>query len=147
MRIWLCKDTGAMNRPLRLAGCSLGVCVGVRRYFTECFVAISWINMAHLWSIHNIFAICLKCIHGVFATSSLSVCYIIAIQKHGFCNAKVWFLACKKGVFTLQKYGSCFCYAIVCITNNKVCVFRFLYLPLQLKRKLQRHNGRTPHCL
>ena len=56
-------------------------------------------------------------------------------------------LACKSMVFVIRKYGSCFCYAIVCITNNKVCVFRFLYLPLQLKRKLQRHNGRTPHCL
>ena len=28
-------------------------------------------------------------------------------QKGGFCVAKVWFLACKKGVFTLQKYGFC----------------------------------------
>ena len=62
----------------------------------------------HLWSIHNIFAIRLKCLHGTFATCSLSVCYIIAIQKYGFCIAKVWFLACKKGVFTLQKYGFCF---------------------------------------
>ena len=147
MRIWLCKDTGTMNLPLRLAVCSLGVCVGVRRYFTECFVAISWINMAHLWSIHNIFEIRLKCIHGTFATSSLSVCYIITIQKYGFWRAKRGFLACKSMVFVIRKYGSCFCYAIVCITNNKVCVFRFLYLPLQLKRKLQRHNGRTPHCL
>ena len=76
-------------------------------HFAVCFVAISWINMAHLWSIHNIFAICLKCIHGTFATSSLSVCYIIAIQKYGFCRAKVWFLACKKGVFGVQKYGFC----------------------------------------
>ena len=143
-----------MNLSLRLAVCSLGVCVGVRRYFMECFVAISWINMAHLWSIHNIFAICLKCIHRTFATCSLSVCYIIAIQKYGFAmqkygfwRAKRGFLACKSMVFVIRKYGSCFCYAIVCITNNKVCVFRFLYLPLQLKRKLQRHNGRTPHCL
>ena len=147
MRIWLCKDTGTMNPPLRLAVCSLGVCVGVRRYFMECFVAISWINMAHLWSIHNIFAICLKCIHGTFATSSLSVCYIITIQKYGFWRAKRGFLQCKSMVFVIRKYGSCFRYTIVCITNNKVCVFRFLYLPLQLKRKLQRHNGRTSHCL
>ena len=44
----------------------------------------------------------------VFATCSLSVCYIFAIQKYGFCVAKVWFLSCKKGVFTLQKYGFCF---------------------------------------
>ena len=29
-------------------------------------------------------------------------------QKPPFCVAKVWFLACKKWVFTLQKYGFCF---------------------------------------
>ena len=44
----------------------------------------------------------------VFATCSFSVRYIFAIQKWGFCRAKVWFLAYKKGVFTLQKYGFCF---------------------------------------
>ena len=42
---------------------------------------------------------------GVFVTYSLSVCYIIVIQKYGFCRVKVWFLACKKGVFTTQKVG------------------------------------------
>ena len=47
-------------------------------------------------------------IHGMFATCSFCVRYIFAEQKHGFCNAKVWFLACKKGVFALQKYGFCF---------------------------------------
>ena len=118
MYIWLCKDTGTMNRPLRLAVCLLGVSWWVRSDFTECFVAISWINMAHLWSIHNIFEIRLKCIHGTFATSSLSVCYIIAIQKYGFCVAKVWFLACKKGGFGVQKYGFC---------NSKVWFLFLLY--------------------
>ena len=44
----------------------------------------------------------------VFATCSFCVFYIFAIQKYGFCRAKVWFLACKKGVFVLQKYGFCF---------------------------------------
>ena len=39
---------------------------------------------------------------------SLSVRYISAKQKYGFCRVKVWFLACKKGVFALQKYGFCF---------------------------------------
>jgi len=29
-------------------------------------------------------------------------------QKYGFWRVKVWFLACKKGVFALQKYGFCF---------------------------------------
>lgn len=71
---------------------------------------------------------------------------VFALQKYGFWRAKRVFGVQKYG-FVIRKYGSCFCYAIVCITNNKVCVFRFLYLPLQLKRKLQRHNGRTPHCL
>ena len=72
---------------------------------------------------------------------------VFALQKYGLWRAKRGFLQCKSMVFVIRKYGSCFRYTIVCITNNKVCVFRFLYLPLQLKRKLQRHNGRTPHCL
>ena len=33
---------------------------------------------------------------------------MFAKQKYGFCRVKVWFLACKKGVFALQKYGFCF---------------------------------------
>ncbi|EGQ14230.1 hypothetical protein HMPREF9144_2162 [Prevotella pallens ATCC 700821] len=40
-------------------------------------------------------------------------------QKGGFCVAKVWFLACKKGVFTLQKYG--FCIAKVGILCMLLC--------------------------
>ena len=34
-----------------------------------------------------------------------SVCYILIIQKHGFYNAKVWFLACKSMVFAMQEVG------------------------------------------
>ena len=60
--------------------------VGVCGYIAECF------------AIH----------FGVFATCSFSVCYIFALQKYGFCGAKVWFLTYKKGVFELQKYGFCF---------------------------------------
>ena len=44
-----------------------------------------------------------ECIHVMFATCSLSVCYIFAMQKYGFCATKVWFLACKNPLFTLQK--------------------------------------------
>ncbi len=51
---------------------------------------------------------CSPRICGMFATCSFSVCYIFALQKYGFCRAKVWFLTCKKGVFELQKYGFCF---------------------------------------
>ena len=106
MYIWLCKDTGTMNRPLRLAVCSLGVSWCVRSIIGSPSAAVGAdLSCPHI-RIRHAFANCLKCIHGTFATCSLSVCYIIAIQKYGFCVAKVWFLSCKKGGFTLQKYGS-----------------------------------------
>ena len=72
------------------------------------FVGVSWLNVYILRSVRWAFRGCWLGIHGMFATCSLSVCYIFAIQKYGFCRAKVWFLACKKGVFVLQKYGFCF---------------------------------------
>ena len=50
---------------------------------------------------------------------SHSIAYYTIIQKPPFCNAKVWFLACKKGVFTLQKYG--FCIAKVGILCMLLC--------------------------
>ena len=86
MCICLCQNTGAMNRPLRLA---------------ECFVVISWVFVAllticsqrngrllaaveadlscpHIYILHA-FAIRLKHIYVMFATCSLSVCYIFAV--------------------------------------------------------------------
>ena len=77
-------------------------------HFVECFVGISWLNIALLWNIRHAFAIRLKHIHGMFATCSFCVCYIFTEQKYGFWRVKVWFLACKKGGFALQKYGFCF---------------------------------------
>ena len=56
-----------------------------------------------------------------FATCSFSVCYIFALQKYGFCGAKVWFLSCKKGVFELQKYGFVFECCIVAICSPRIC--------------------------
>ena len=44
-------------------------------------------------------------VHRTFATYWFSVCYILIIQKHGFYNAKVWFLACKSMVFAMQEVG------------------------------------------
>lgn len=67
--------------------------VSVCGYIAECSQSISG---------------CSPRICGMFATCSFSVCYIFALQKYGFCGAKVWFLTCKKGVFELQKYGFCF---------------------------------------
>ena len=64
--------------------------------FAECSPCISWADVA-LLTIRS------ECLHGMFATCSLSVCYIFAMQKGGFCATKVWFLACKNPLFTLQK--------------------------------------------
>ena len=133
-----------MNRPLRLAECSLGVS-WVNVYILR---SVLWAFCGWMWTFHGVFVGCFVvecCVIGrlfaafwqttssrrglfivpaniysprirnlfeihsmVFATCSLSVCYIFTIQKYGFCVAKVWFLSCKKGVFTLQKYGFCF---------------------------------------
>ena len=82
-----------MNRSPTPAGMVRGCFVVEYAYFAVC----SWV-----------FRGCWLGIHRMFATCSFSVHYIFAIQKYGFCRAKVWFLSCKKGVFTLQKYGFCF---------------------------------------
>ena len=63
---------------------------------TECSPRILWADVA-LLTIRS------ECLHGMFATCSFSVCYIFAMQKGGFCATKVWFLACKNPLFTLQK--------------------------------------------
>ena len=62
MYIWLCKDTGAMNRPLRLTECFVGVCgvfamhfVGVCGYFTDCLLAFCGIFAMHWQSLQNAF--------------------------------------------------------------------------------------------
>ena len=109
-----------------------GYFVGECWVFTECFVVISWVFVALLtirsqrngrllaavgadlscpcirarhtfvkrW---DTFAIRLKHIYVMFATCSLSVCYIFAVQKYGFCVVKVWVLVCKNHTFSLQK--------------------------------------------
>ena len=68
----------------------------VRHAFRGCMLSV-------LQNIRHAFAIRSECIHVMFATCSLSVCYIFAMEKYGFCATKVWFLACKNPLFTLQK--------------------------------------------
>jgi hypothetical protein len=90
---------------------------GGRGELAECSQPISWCS----WGIVGVFALYFvgvketftKCsqrvrnlfdyIRKMFATRWLSVCYILTEEKGGFCIAKVWFLACKKGVFDGQK--------------------------------------------
>ena len=38
----------------------------------------------------------------MFVTYSLSVCYIIVIQKYGFCRVKVWFWRAKGGFYNAK---------------------------------------------
>ena len=123
MRIWLCKDTGTMNRPLRL---------------TECTWCISWANVDISQTNANALLLFFGAFRGqtwifhrMFVTCSLSVCYIIAIQKYGFCTPKVWFLACKKGVFErAYRYIGCvncsneLCDRLPCTTLDGVFVCR-----------------------
>ena len=85
-RFCLCQDTGAMNRPLRL---------------TECSHPISWVYV-------ECFAECSPRIRNPFRMHSRNICNVFVICVLHIRHAKVWFLACKKGVFTLQKYGFCF---------------------------------------
>ena len=76
--------------------------------------------------IRHAFAIRSEYIHGTFATCSFSVCYIFALQKYGFCGAKVWFLSCKKVVFTLQKVGFCFANNKHSWNNHSISIIRTL---------------------
>ena len=95
-----------MNRPLRLTECFVGISwvnvdilrsVGwaFRGMFATLLQSVSNVigrpsaavgadlSCPHIY-IRHAFAICLKHIHRVFATCSLSVCYIFAKQKYGF---------------------------------------------------------------
>ena len=123
-----------MNRPLRLTECSHPISwvfcvyfVGVRnviairqQHYRNPSAAVGAdLSCPHI-RVRHAFAIRSEYIHGTFATCSLSVCYIFAMQKYGFCVAKVWFLACKKGVFALQKYS--FCKALISRWLHCFCV-------------------------
>ena len=61
-----------------------------------------------LWqSVCNVVAICSPRIRNPFRMHSRNVRNVFVICVLHIRHAKVWFLACKKGVFTLQKYGFC----------------------------------------
>ena len=44
-------------------------------------------------------------IGSLYVTYSSYKSMVFAMQKYGFCNAKVWFLACKSMVFAMQEVG------------------------------------------
>ena len=136
MCICLCQNMGAMNRPLRLAECFVVIswvsvalltirsqrngrllaavgadlscpCIRVRHTFVKRWgtfgnpsaaVGDRFIVPAYLYS---------TCICNPFETHLCNVCNVFVICVLHIRRVKVWFLACKKGVFTLQKYGFC----------------------------------------
>ena len=85
--------------------------VGILAIRKQCFgnpsaaVGVRFIVPTYMYS--PAFAIRLKCLHGTFATCSLSVCYIFAMQKYGFWRAKPPFLHCKPPLFGVQEVGFC----------------------------------------
>ena len=103
VRIWLCKDTGTMNRSPTPGGVFRNQFRGGRGELGSVSHPISWVLREHSPNVRNVFAVCLIYIRKMCATCWLSVYYILTEQKGGFCIAKVWFLACKKGVFDGQK--------------------------------------------
>ena len=84
-----------------------GYFVGVRCIINNPFAAkwqavssrrVRFIVPAYIYSI---------CICNPFETHSRNVRNVFVICVLHIRRVKVWFLACKKGVFTLQKYGFC----------------------------------------
>ena len=80
-RFCLCQDTGAMNRPLRL---------------TECFVGVFGV-----FATHFVGGRCI--INNPFETHSQNVCNVFVICVLHIHRAKVWFLRHKSMVFGVQK--------------------------------------------
>ena len=81
MHIWLCKDTGTMNRSPAPDGMFATNFVGERHPFCE-------YAMRH----RKLGVTCLFC-----------GCYVFRKQKGGFCNIKTPFLYAKNPLFALQK--------------------------------------------
>ena len=92
MYIWLCKDTGTMNPPLRLAVCSLDIlCVNVD--ILRCVSwSVSWVFVAHSQNVRNVFIICMLHNHHSKVWFLHCKSMVFGVQKGGFWRAKVWFL-------------------------------------------------------
>ena len=61
--------------------------------------------MGRFVGVHWVFTECSQRIGYLYVTYSSYKSMVFAIQKHGFYNAKVWFLACKSMVFAMQEVG------------------------------------------
>ena len=108
-RFCLCQDTGAMNRPLRLTECFVGVFgmfathfVGVCGYFTDSLLAFCGMFATHWQSLRDTFTECSQRVSYLCVTYSPYKSMVFALQKYGFWRAKTPFLHCKNPLFEMQ---------------------------------------------
>ena len=114
-----------MNRPLRLTECSPRISwadvalLTIRsQRFGNPFAALwqttssrrgpiyrarIYVFATTLHTIWNAFTERPQRVHSLYVIYSLCKSMVFAPQKYGFCATKVWFLACKNPLFTLQK--------------------------------------------
>ena len=131
MYIWLCKDTGAMNRPLRLTECFVGVCGMFATHFVggRCIIAnrsphfgrpqaavgVRFIVPAYTYSqqhctpfempsrnVRNVFILCMLHIHHAKVWFLRHKSMVFGVQKPPFYIAKTPFLKYKNGVLNLE---------------------------------------------
>ena len=88
-------------------------------FFEGCLLCVCNLFRMLWQSVCNVVAICTPRIRNPFRMHSRNVRNVFVICVLHIRRAKVWFLACKKGVFTLQKYG--FCIAKVGILCMLLC--------------------------
>ena len=94
-----------MNRPLRLA---------------ECSQPISWVFCVYFVGGRCIIATRQQCCCNPFRMHSRNIRNVFVICVLHIRRVKVWFLACKKGVFGMQEVG--FCIAKVWFLFFECCV-------------------------
>ena len=134
MYIWLCKDTGAMNRPLRLTECFVGVCGMFATHFVggRCIIAnrsphfgrpqaavgVRFIVPAYTYSqqhctpfempsrnVRNVFILCMLHIHHAKVWFLRHKSMVFGVQKPPFYIAKTTFLKFQNGVLNLEHIG------------------------------------------
>ena len=131
MYIWLCKDTGAMNRPLRLAECSQPISwvnatllTNRQQHYGKPLAALSqtvssrrdrFIVPAYTYSqrirnpfkmpsrnVRNIFILCMLHIHHAKVWFLRHKSMVFGVQKPLFYIAKTPFLKYQNGVLNLE---------------------------------------------
>ena len=109
IRIWQWKNTGTMNRPLRLA---------------ECTWCISWANVDISQNVCNLFFICM--LHNRHTKVWFLPCksMVFGVQKGGFYNAKRGFLKEHIGYIGCVNCSNELCDRLLCTTLDGVFVCR-----------------------